>query len=77
MEARVSRPGVGEDALQISDIIGGVIFHQGGGLDGGQQRGLDLGRVEQRPMDIVHGPALFVDGRDRHDARLPDPISVL
>ncbi len=48
---------VGEHAAEIGDIVGGVGLDQRGGLDHGEQVGVDRAGVEALPGDVVEGPA--------------------
>src|SRR6185503_12226115 len=60
-------------ALQVLDIIGGIVFDQARGLDRRQQFAVDLCGVEAGPVDVVESPALTVNCSIGHP-RTPWPM---
>src|SRR5476649_1720173 len=60
------RTGVGENALEVGDIVWRVQLDKRRRLDRGDHPGFDLGAVERCPLDFVQLPALAVNGGVRH-----------
>ena len=57
LEVRPEFGPVGEDALQIRHVVGGVELDERGRLDGLEKLSIDTGGIEGVPVYVFQGPA--------------------